>query len=138
MIFGAGNGATGRLLTHPPPAGHSDDPAHSAPRPRAVDRRGGCPRPRGSVASPAGADAAIPTLGVPFTRESVDTYSVWHGQQPPPPRPTTRLRRRRPDRCLSRPRTPPFALRIFEPVITRTIGKTAYDDMRPTENPRAR
>jgi nucleoside-diphosphate-sugar epimerase len=86
----------------------------------------------------AGADAVVSTLGVPFTREPVDTYSVgtanivaaMHassvrrlvvvsstGAYPAPGRTGA-----------------PFALRLFEPVITRTIGKTVYDDIRRMES----
>ncbi len=62
----------------------------------------------------AGRDVVLFTLGVPFTREPVDSYSV--GTYPCPCRTGA-----------------PFALRLFEPVITRTIGKTVYDDMRRME-----
>ena len=82
VIFGA-NGATGRLLTR-----RVLDAGHSAV---AVTRRPGdfpLTDPALSVVGAdvhdaaalvdvvAGADAVISTLGVPFTRESVDTYSV--------------------------------------------------------------
>ena len=82
VIFGA-NGATGRLLTR-----RVLDAGHSAV---AVTRRPGdfpLTDPALSIVGAdvhdaaalvdvvAGADAVISTLGVPFTRESVDTYSV--------------------------------------------------------------
>jgi nucleoside-diphosphate-sugar epimerase len=85
----------------------------------------------------AGADVVVSTLGVPFTREPVDTYSAGTrniviamrqsgvsrlvvvsstGAYPAPGR-----------------RHSPLALRLFEPIITRTIGKTVYDDIRRME-----
>jgi nucleoside-diphosphate-sugar epimerase len=85
----------------------------------------------------AGADAVVSTLGVPFSRQPVHTYSVGtanivaamektgvrrlvvvssSGAYPPANRTDA-----------------PFALRLFEPVITKTIGKTVYDDIRRME-----
>jgi nucleoside-diphosphate-sugar epimerase len=84
----------------------------------------------------AGADAVVSTLGVTFTRESVDTYSVG----------TTNIvaaMRAAGSRRLvvvsssatypMRHRRAPFALRLVEPIITHTIGKTVYEDMRRME-----
>ena len=84
-----------------------------------------------------GADAVLSMLGVPFTRDAVDTYSAGTanivaamkaagvrrlvvvsstGAYPAPGRTGA-----------------PIALRLFEPVITKTIGKTVYDDIRRME-----
>jgi nucleoside-diphosphate-sugar epimerase len=86
----------------------------------------------------ADADAVVSTLGVPFTREPVVTYSRGTanivaamqssgvarlvvvsstGAYPAPGRTGA-----------------PFALRLFEPVITKTIGKTVYEDIRRMES----
>lgn len=85
-----------------------------------------------------GADVVLSTLGVPFSLRPIDTYSVGirniiaamqtsavrrlvvvssAGAYPYPNRRETSL-----------------ALRIVEPVITRTIGKTTYDDQRRMED----
>ena len=84
-----------------------------------------------------GADAVLSTLGVPFSMRPIDTYSagirnVVAAMQ------KTSVRRlvvvsssgttHYPNRV-----DPPFALRIVEPIITRTIGKTTYDDQRRME-----
>jgi len=143
VIFGA-NGQTGRLLTR-----QSLDAGHAA---IAVTRRPGdfpFTDPALIVAGAdvhdadamtdivGGGDVVVSTLGVPFTRDAVDTYSVgtanivsaMHaagvrrlvvvsstGAFPAPGRTGA-----------------PIALRLFEPVITKTIGKTVYDDMRRME-----
>jgi len=85
-----------------------------------------------------GADAVVSTLGVPFSARPIDTYSVGVrnivcAMQ------TTGARRlvqvsstgayHYPNRIDT-----PLSLRIFEPVITRTIGKTTYDDQRRMED----
>lgn len=142
VIFGA-NGVTGRLLTRRAlDAGHSavavtrrpDDFPITDPR---LTVAGADVRRDGLAGIIAGADAVLSTLGVPFTREPVDTYSVGTrnvvnamresgvsrlvvvsstGAHPTPGR-----------------RQVPLALRLFEPIITRTIGKTVYDDIRRME-----
>jgi nucleoside-diphosphate-sugar epimerase len=82
-------------------------------------------------------DAVVSTLGVSFTREPVDTYSVGTANivaamQAAGTRrlvvvsstaayPTRRSRA-------------PLSLRLVEPIITRTIGKTVYDDVRRMES----
>ncbi|MGV0802025.1 NAD(P)-binding oxidoreductase, partial [Mycolicibacterium elephantis] len=86
----------------------------------------------------AGTDAVVSSLGVPFSLRPIDTYSVgvenivaaMHA---------SRVRRlvvvsstgahHYPGRV-----DPPFALRIVEPIITRTIGKSTYDDQRRMED----
>jgi nucleoside-diphosphate-sugar epimerase len=86
----------------------------------------------------ADADAVLSTLGVTFTRESVNTYSrgttnIVAAMQSSGP---TRLVVVSSTGAYSAPgRTgAPFALRLFEPVITKTIGKTVYDDIRLMES----
>ena len=143
VIFGA-NGQTGRLVTR-----RVLDAGHTAV---AVTRNpGGFPftDPRLEVVgadvrdAPAvvtavdGGDAVLSTLGVPFSMRRIDTYSagirnVVAAMQ------KTSVRRlvvvsssgttHYPNRV-----DPPFALRIVEPIITRTIGKTTYDDQRRME-----
>lgn len=144
VIFGA-NGQTGRLLTE-----QVLDAGHTAV---AVTRRPDQFPIAGSTLTVAGADVractglaeivtgadvVLSTLGVPFTREQVDTYSVG----------TANIVRAMTETGVSRlvavsstaidhypDRTgAPFALRLLEPVITRTIGKTVYDDMRRMED----
>jgi putative NADH-flavin reductase len=143
VIFGA-NGQTGRLLTR-----QALDAGHAA---IAVTRRPG----DFPFADPAlvvagadvhdvdaitdivgGGDAVVSTLGVPFTRDPVDTYSVGTANIVSAMH-TTGVRRLvvvsstgafpAPGRTGA-----PIALRLFEPVITKTIGKTVYDDMRRME-----
>jgi nucleoside-diphosphate-sugar epimerase len=142
VIFGA-NGSTGRLLTRRVlEAGHSAVAVTRRPDEFPIsDVRltvaGADVRRDGLDGIIAGADAVLSTLGVPFTRQPVDTYSVGTrnvvnamrgsgvnrlvvvsstGAYPAPGR-----------------RHTPLALRLFEPIITRTIGKTVYDDIRRME-----
>jgi len=85
----------------------------------------------------AGVDVVLSTLGVPFTRDPVDTYSSGSNNIVGAMR-QTGVRRlvvvsstgayHYPGRTGA-----PFALRLVEPVITRTIGKTVYDDIRRME-----
>ena len=83
-----------------------------------------------------GADAVVSTLGVTFTREPVDTYSVGTANI------VAAMRAAGTRRLVvvsstaaypTRRQHAPFALRLVEPIITRTIGKTVYDDMRRME-----
>lgn len=142
VIFGA-NGQTGRLLTGEAlVAGHrvvavtrrpDDFPLSGA----GLTVAGVDVHDEDAVAQVvAGADAVLSTLGVSFTREPVDTYSVGAGNIVAAMRaagvrrlivvsstavyPTRRSRNQ-------------LALRVLEPIITRTIGKTVYDDMRRME-----
>jgi uncharacterized protein YbjT (DUF2867 family) len=81
-------------------------------------------------------DAVVSTLGVTFTREPVDTYSVGTSNI------VAAMRAARTRRLVvvsstaayptPRSRTP-LMLRVVEPIITRTIGKTVYDDIRAME-----
>ncbi|HZA10965.1 NAD(P)-dependent oxidoreductase [Mycobacterium sp.] len=143
VIFGA-NGQTGRLLTR-----HVVDAGHSAV---AVTRRPGefpWQHPRLTVAgadvrvesalAPVidGADAVLSTLGVAFTRQAVDTYSVGTANIVNAMRQTSARRLVVVSSSAAYPapgrRHVPLALRLFEPLITRTIGKTVYDDIRRME-----
>lgn len=85
----------------------------------------------------AGADTVVSTLGVPFTREPVDTYSVGARNIVAAMRTAGAGRlvvvsSAALDHYPGRTETP-FAMRIVEPIITRTIGKMVYDDMRRME-----
>jgi len=144
VIFGA-NGQTGRLLTrraldkrHSVTAvtRHPDDFPFSDPLLTVV--RADMREPSSLVEVVRAADAVVSTLGVPFSARPIDTYSVGMrnivcAMQ------TTGARRlvqvsstgayHYPNRIDT-----PLSLRIFEPVITRTIGKTTYDDQRRMED----
>ncbi|KUH85299.1 MULTISPECIES: NAD(P)H-binding protein [unclassified Mycobacterium] len=142
-IFGA-NGQTGRLLTRRVlDAGHeavavtrrpADFPFdHAELTVARADVRDAC----STAGVLDGADGVLSTLGVPFSMRPIDTYStgvrnITAAMQ------QTGVRRlvvvsstgayHYPDRIDT-----PFALRIVEPVITRTIGKSTYDDQRRME-----
>lgn len=143
-IFGA-NGPTGRLVTQRVlEAGHSAVAVTRRPRDFPLtDSRltvaGADAKDAAAVADVvAGTDAVVSSLGVPFSLRPIDTYSVgvenivaaMHA---------SRVRRlvvvsstgahHYPGRV-----DPPFALRIVEPIITRTIGKSTYDDQRRMED----
>ena len=144
VVFGA-NGQTGRLLTR-----RALDKRHSV---TAVTRnpddfpfsdpllsvaRADVLEPSSLVEVVRDADAVVSTLGVPFSTRPIDTYSVGVRNIVAAMQ-TTAVRRmvlvsstgayHYPNR-----RETPLALRIFEPVITRTIGKTTYDDQRRMED----
>jgi nucleoside-diphosphate-sugar epimerase len=143
VIFGA-NGQTGRLATALAlNAGHHVVAVTRRPRefplagPRLTVVEADV-RDASAVGSlVAGIDAVVSTLGVTFTREPVDTYStgtdhIVAGMRAAGTRrlvvvsstaayPTRRSRA-------------PLALRLVEPIITRTIGKTVYDDIRRMES----
>lgn len=143
VIFGA-NGQTGRLLTR-----RALDKGHSAV---AVTRR---PQdfpfadPHLTVAEAdvrnawslvgvvRGADAVLSTLGVPFSTRPIDTYSVGVHNIVEAMR-STGVRRLAVVSSTGAYHYPnrketPLSLRLFEPVITRTIGKSTYDDQRRME-----
>jgi nucleoside-diphosphate-sugar epimerase len=142
-IFGA-NGQTGRLATALAlDAGHEVLAVTRRPREFPLAGPGltvaeADVRDASAVGSVvAGVDAVVSTLGVTFTREPVDTYSVGTANivaamQAAGTRrlvvvsstaayPTRRSRA-------------PLSLRLVEPIITRTIGKTVYDDVRRMES----
>jgi putative NADH-flavin reductase len=85
----------------------------------------------------AGADAVVSTLGVTFTREKVDTYSAGTANI------VAAMQATRTRRLIvvsstaaypTRRSDSPLTLRLVEPIITRTIGKTVYDDIRRMED----
>ncbi len=142
VIFGA-NGSTGRLLTRRAlEAGHSavavtrrpDDFPIADPR---LTVAGADVRRDGLAGIVAGADVVLSTLGVPFNRAPVDTYSVGTRNV------VNAMRESGVDRLVvvsstgAHPapgrRRAPLALRLFEPIIARTIGKTVYADIRRME-----
>jgi putative NADH-flavin reductase len=142
VIFGA-NGPTGRLATARALAvGHAVVAVTRQPRefPIAHSRltvAGADVRDGSAVADAvAGADAVVSALGVPFTRQQVDTYSA--GAQ----NIVDAMRASGARRLIvvsstsvypTRRHHVPLSLRLVEPVITKTIGKTVYDDMRRME-----
>jgi len=144
VIFGA-NGQTGRLLTRRAlNAGHSA--VAVTRRPDAfpfADARlsvaGADVRDAASTIDVVGgADAVVSTLGVPFSLRAIDTYSVGVRNIAAAMR-VSGVRRlivvsstgayHYPNRIDT-----PVALRIAEPVITLTIGKSTYDDQRRMED----
>jgi nucleoside-diphosphate-sugar epimerase len=143
VIFGA-NGPTGRLVTQRTlGGGHTAVAVTRRPTdfPFADDRLTVAEadvHDADAVADViAGADAVLSTLGVPFTREHVDTYSVGTRNIVAAMR-TVGARRLVVVSSAAVDQYPgrtgaPFAIRLVEPVITRTIGKTVYDDMRRME-----
>jgi nucleoside-diphosphate-sugar epimerase len=143
VIFGA-NGQTGRLITR-----QALDEGHTAV---AVTRRPDdfpIADPALTVAGAdvhhaaalvdivAGADAVLSTLGVTFTREPVDTYSAGTANIVAAMRQTGVRRLVVVSSTAAyhyRGRTgAPLALRVIEPVMTKTFGKTVYDDVRRME-----
>ena len=143
VIFGA-NGQTGRLLTQRAlDAGHATVAVTRRPDdfpiadPNLTVAGADVHDAAALVDIVAGCDVVLSTLGVPFTREPVDTYSVGTANIVAAIHETDALRLVVVSSTGAYPypgRTgAPFALRLFEPVITRTIGKTVYDDMRRME-----
>lgn len=144
VIFGA-NGATGRLLTR-----RALDAGHTVV---AVTRHPGQFPVTGTALTVAeadvrdaaavtavidGADAVLSTLGVTFTMDPVDTYSVGVGNIVAAMRATgvDRLAVVSSTAIADYPgRTDtPFALRVVQPVISRIFGRTLYADMRRMED----
>jgi len=85
-----------------------------------------------------GADAVLSSLGVPFRLRRIDTYSVGVANIVTAMRDVgvRRLAVVSSTGAYPYPNRidPPAALRFVEPVITRTIGKSTYDDQRRMEN----
>ncbi|MDT5334640.1 MAG: hypothetical protein QOD90_145 [Mycobacterium sp.] len=141
-IFGA-NGQTGRLATALAlEAGHDVVAVTRRPRdfPLAAARltvSGADVRDAASVLPVVdGVDAVVSTLGVTFTREPVDTYSVGTKNI------VTAMRAAGKSRLVVVSSTAahpvhrehiPISLRLIEPILTRTIGKTVYEDIRRME-----
>jgi uncharacterized protein YbjT (DUF2867 family) len=85
----------------------------------------------------AGVDAVVSTLGVTFTRERVDTYSAGTANI------VAAMRSAKARRLIVVSSTAAYptrrsgsslTLRLVEPILTRTIGKTVYDDVRRMED----
>ncbi len=144
VIFGA-NGATGRLLTRRAlDTGHTvvAVPRHPAQFPitdAALTVTEADVRDAAAVTAVIdGADAVLSTLGVTFTMDPVDTYSVGVGNIVAAMRATgvDRLAVVSSTAIADYPgRTDtPFALRVVQPVISRIFGKTLYADMRRMED----
>ncbi|WKG05572.1 NAD(P)-dependent oxidoreductase [Mycolicibacterium sp. HK-90] len=143
VIFGA-NGATGRLLTRRAlEAGHTVVAVTRHPEQfpishAALTVAGADVRDADAVtAAVDGADAVLSTLGVTFTMDPVDTYSVGAGNIVAAMRKTgvDRLAVVSSSAIADHPgRTDmPVALRLVQPVITHIFGKTLYADMRRME-----
>ncbi|WP_029117147.1 NAD(P)-dependent oxidoreductase [Mycobacterium sp. URHB0044] len=142
-IFGA-NGPTGRLATAIAlDAGHEVVAVTRRPREFPLSGPGltvaeadarDAPAVAAVVAS---ADAVVSTLGGTFTREPVDVYSVGTANIVAGMRAagTRRLVVVSSSAAYPTHRTRvPLMLRVVEPIITKTIGKTVYDDMRRMED----
>jgi nucleoside-diphosphate-sugar epimerase len=143
VIFGA-NGQTGRLATALAlTAGHQVVAVTRRPREFPLGGPGLAVAEAdvrdASAVLPlvAGVDAVVSTLGVTFTREPVDTYSVGTGNI------VAAMRAARTRRLVvvsstaayhTRRRRAPLTLRLVEPILSRTIGKTVYDDIRRMES----
>jgi uncharacterized protein YbjT (DUF2867 family) len=143
VIFGA-NGQTGRLLTRRVlDGGHTAVAVTRNPEgfPFAdpqLEVAGADVRDAPSVVDVVdGADAVLSTLGVPFSMRPIDTYSAGIRNVVAAMQKTSVQRLvvvsstgayHYPNRVDT-----PFALRIVEPIITRTIGKSTYDDQRRME-----
>lgn len=142
VIFGA-NGQTGRLVTALAlAAGHRVTAVTRRPREFPIAGTGltvAAPDARDAAAVSLivqGADAVVSVLGVSFTREPVDTYSVGTRAI------TDAMRGAGVPRLVvvsstaahpTRRRAAPMSIRLIEPIITKTIGKTVYDDIRRME-----
>jgi putative NADH-flavin reductase len=143
VIFGA-NGQTGRLATALAlDAGHEVVAVTRRPREFPLSGPGltiaeADARDASAVGSVvASADAVVSTLGATFTREPVDTYSVGSANIVAGMRAagTRRLVVVSSSAAYPTHRTRvPLMLRVVEPIITKTIGKTVYDDMRRMED----
>ncbi|BBX93530.1 NAD(P)H-binding protein [Mycolicibacterium boenickei] len=144
VIFGA-NGATGRLLTRRAlDAGHTVVAVTRHPEQfpitgAALTVAEADVRDAAAVtAAVDGADAVLSTLGVTFTMDPVDTYSVGVGNIVAAMCATgvDRLAVVSSTAIADYPgRTDtPFALRVVQPVISRIFGRTLYADMRRMED----
>jgi nucleoside-diphosphate-sugar epimerase len=142
VIFGA-NGPTGRLATaRALAAGHSVVAVTRQPHEFPIEHsqltvvEGDVRNDSAVLAAVAGADAVVSVLGVPFTRHPVQTYSAGVTNI------IDAMRAAGTRRLIvvssttvspTRRQRAPLSLRLVEPVIAKTIGKTVYDDMRRME-----
>jgi uncharacterized protein YbjT (DUF2867 family) len=142
VIFGA-NGQTGRLATALAlNAGHHVVAVTRRPHefplagPGLTVAEADVRDPSGLGSLVAGVDAVVSTLGVTFTREPVDTYSAGTGHIVAAMRAAGTRRLVAVSSTAAYPTRrnhAPLTLRLVEPIITRTIGKTVYDDIRNME-----
>ncbi len=144
VIFGA-NGRTGRLMTRLAleRGHHAVVVTRRPPEFPFTDRRltvaGADVRdPSSLIDVVRGADAVLSSLGVPFSLRRIDTYSVGVANIIEAMRDAgvRRLAVVSSTGAYPYPNRidPPAALRFVEPVITRTIGKSTYDDQRRMED----
>ena len=144
VIFGA-NGQTGRLLTRTALAsGHRMVAATRRPDDFPLSKSGltvAAVDVRDAAAVTevvhGARDVVLSTLGVSFTREPVDTYSVGIGNIVAAMGGSGSRRLVLVSSTAAYPMRrsrSPLALRLFEPIIKRTIGKTVYEDMRRMES----
>lgn len=142
VVFGA-NGKTGRLVTALAlAAGHQVTAVTRRPREFPIAGRGltvaGADARDAAAVAPIveDADAVVSVLGVSFTREPVETYSV--GTRAVVDAMSSAGVRRLVAVSSTavyptRRTKAPLSLRLIEPILTRTIGKTVYDDIRRME-----
>ncbi|MGW0251296.1 NAD(P)-dependent oxidoreductase [Nocardia goodfellowii] len=143
IVFGA-NGPTGRLLTGQAlDAGHDVVAVTRRPDgfPLAHDRltvfEGDVLQRNSAETAVAGADAVLSTLGVPYGKAEINTYSVGSANI------VAAMRRHQVRRIAvvsssavdPRPYSDGGFLfnRVLQPYVTRVMGKTLYDDMRRME-----
>jgi nucleoside-diphosphate-sugar epimerase len=142
VVFGA-NGKTGRLVTTLAlAAGHQVTAVTRHPSEFPIAGQGltvaGADARDAAAVAPIveDADAVLSTLGVSFTRDQVDTYSVGTRAVVDAMRSAGARRLVTVSSTAAYPtrRTKaPLSLRLIEPILTRTIGKTVYADMRAME-----
>ena len=144
VVFGA-NGPTGRLLTrqlldanHTVAAVTRQPAAFPIADPRLRVAEVDVFQQQAVADVLPGVDAVLSSLGVPFTRKPVDTFSTGTANI------VAAMRRNEIRRLIvvsstathhyHNRRDSSLMLRVFEPIISRTIGKTVYDDLRRMES----
>jgi putative NADH-flavin reductase len=144
VVFGA-NGPTGRLLTrqlldadHTVVAVTRQPATFPISDPRLTVSEADVLQQQAVADVLPGADAVLSVLGVPFTRRPVDTFSTGTANIVAAMR-RTEIRRlivvsSTATHHYRNRRSSSLMLRVFEPVISRTIGKTVYDDLRCMES----
>jgi len=143
VVFGA-NGPTGRLLTrrlldvgHTVVAATRRPSAFPITDPGLIVAEVDVFEAQAVAGITEGADAVLSTLGVPYTRQHIDTYSTGTANI------VAAMRRFGVRRLITVSssavqhyrdrRNASLLLRISEPIISNTIGKTVYDDLRRME-----
>lgn len=142
VIFGA-NGPTGRLcVARALTAGHCVVAVTRRPHqfpiahPQLTVAEADVRNAAAVLETVAGADAVVSALGVPFTRHRVETYSAGATNIVDAMRASGTRRLIVVSSTSAHPtrrRDAPLLLRLIEPVISKTIGRTVYDDMRRME-----